>query len=106
METTIKFTRAQYLNGECTHEQYYAQFVTPAIKSLIKARFGEDELKAAYQSEKGFNSIPLSKWDAMSKFIGKEPYYLNISMKDVGDYLTFTGIVCIAQAAARQLVTE
>lgn len=106
METITKFTRAQYLNKECTHEQYYNQFVTPAIKSLVKNLFGIDQLKAAYETNPNLNSIPLGKWDAMQQYIGRGSYILNIPMKEVGDFLTLAGIVCIAKAAARQLINE
>lgn len=106
METTTKFTRAQYLNQECTHEQYYNQFVTPAIKSLVKNSLGLDKLKEAYEAGESLNTIPLTKWDSMSQFIGKDPYFLNVPMKEVGDFLTLAGIVCIAKAAARQLINE
>lgn len=106
METTMIFTRKQYLNKECTHEQYYAQFVTNAIRSLVYNWFGIDQLKEAYKVDINFNSIPLAKWDSFLHSIGKHPYNLGVSMKEVGDYLTLAGQVCIVKEAARQLVNQ
>ena len=40
------FTRKDYaLDGKCTHQQYYAQFVTEEIKMIVVLNFGLDTLK-------------------------------------------------------------
>lgn len=64
------FTRKDYaLDGKCTHQQYYAQFVTEEIKMMVVLNFGLDTLKEAYQEDKAFNTIPLQKWDLLGIFL-------------------------------------
>lgn len=90
------FTRKQYLNGECTHEQYYEQFVTDQIKDLVLRVFGRAELTEAYQKDPNLNNIPLYHWDNLARHVncGK-------AMKPCGDYPTLAGQVCILKTAAR-----
>lgn len=38
------FTRKQYLSNECTHEQYYSQFVQPWMTDFILQHFTVEEL--------------------------------------------------------------
>jgi hypothetical protein len=90
---TITFTRKQYMNNECTHEQYYAQFATPEVVSQVKSQIGEAAIKAS--TDPHFNDIPLRKWDNLGISVYKS------DMEAAGDYLTLAGKVCIAKAAAR-----
>lgn len=55
------FTRQQYLNKECTHQQYYAQFVTEYIKTQILTVFTPAELKAS--TDPYMNDLPRARWD-------------------------------------------
>ena len=95
--TEIKFTRAQRLANECTHEQYYNQFVNPVIISRVEQYIGKDKIIAALATEKGLNSIPLATWDGVANNL----YNVSAKMKEAGDYLTLAGGVCIAKQAAR-----
>ena len=55
------FTHKDYvIAGKCTHQQYYAQFVTEEIRIMVVLNLGLDTLKQAYQEDKAFNTIPLS----------------------------------------------
>lgn len=100
METTTQtFTRQQYLSGDCTHEQYYSQFVNSTILSRVEAYIGKDKIVEAMQTEKGLNSIPLAKWDMAAQNL----FDVSKKLKEAGDYLTLAGGVCIAKAAARQI---
>jgi hypothetical protein len=99
--TTIEFTRAQRLANECTHEQYYNQFVNDVIINRVKQYIGKDNIIAALATDKGLNSIPLAKWDGVANNL----YNVSAKMKEAGDYLTLAGGVCIAKAAARIIAT-
>ena len=96
------FTRQQYLNRECTHREYYAQFVDKQLKRDM-TKFVSYELILSSEKE-NFNDIPLRRWDAawsvVSTLRNKE------KMKTVGDFLTPAGIVCILKEAARQIKEE
>lgn len=42
---------------------YYSQFVTPYVKELVRARIGEDRIRASKDAH--FNDIPLKLWDKL-----------------------------------------
>lgn len=42
---------------------YYGQFVTPYVKELVRARIGEDRIRAS--KDVHFNDIPLKLWDEL-----------------------------------------
>ena len=98
---TQPIKRSDYLNGKCTHREYYAQFVSGDILARVKHRFGIDKLVEAYEKDNHFNAIPLKIWDNLSY----KPT-LKIPMKSCDDYLTVSGGVCIFKEAAKQLVEK
>lgn len=91
-------TRQQYLDGDCTHEEYYAQFVTTGIIESVKHRIGEQRILAS--TDEHLNDIPLSMWDDLYPSI-----HLTCAakLKQAGDGLSLAGAVCIAKAAARKI---
>lgn len=102
-----EFTRHDYLNNECTHRQYYAQFVTDEMKKHIS-----EDIKKAMDSE-FFNyetglGYSLSFWDAWSQFlILSNPYKrkeFDKKLRDRGDYISLAGCVSTLKEAARQIV--
>lgn len=62
-------TRKEYLDlsrlGNSTEafHQYYSQFVTPYVKELVRARIGEDRIRAS--KDVHFNDIPIKLWDKL-----------------------------------------
>ena len=92
------FSRAQYMNKECTHSEYYGQFVTDAVKQSVLFTIGKDAIVKSNNPH--FNDIPLKKWDLLSFPVSSQ------KMKQAGDYLTLAGKVCIAKEAARQIKEE
>ncbi len=89
------YTRKQYMDGVCTHEQYYAQFVNNDTKTLVIENIG---LKAIQESkDEHMNDIPLKKWDRLTG-------YLDTSLfTKYGDCFSIAGGVCILKASAREL---
>ncbi len=104
------FTRNQYLNKECTHRQYYAQFINEAVKALVP--FSENEIRESYNSLENLNTLPLHKlyttkvytdtWDYAAKQL--ESTVKKVSFKEVGDSPTLSGNVCILKEAALQII--
>lgn len=89
------FTRQDYLSGKCSHSDYYGQFITPQIIANIKTRFGVSSLLSAFKEDQHFNNIPLYKWG----------YYNNgAKFKELGDFWSIAGAVCVEKEAARQIV--
>lgn len=97
----ITFTRQQYLNNECTHREYYSQFVTKGIKQRLRSTLKSSALKAGM--DKHFNNIPLYFWD---NFMPVVPYEILKKIQSCGDYYTLSGIVCILKEAAMQIAEE
>ena len=95
-------TRGQYLDGEATHREYYAQFVTEGIKTTVLSRFDIDRLVSAFNADEHLNGIPLQSWDNI-RFYNMEVIR---QMEECGDGLTLAGQVCILKEAARQIVEE
>ena len=98
---TIKFTRNQYLNKECSHSEYYAQFVNEATKSnVLRYIANKKTLIAAILEDKNLNNIPLQRWDSC-------PCYLDRSLfVQAGDFITKAGSVCVLKEAARQIINN
>jgi len=99
MNTT--FTRQQYLNNECTHREYYSQFVTKGTKQRLRSTLKLSALKDGIDNH--FNNIPLHFWD---NFMPVVPYEISNKIQACGDYCTLSGIVCILKEAAMQIAEE
>lgn len=93
----MTYTREQYMNNECTHRQYYAQFVTDKTKERVKIALGD---KLNTTKDPAMNDIPLQIWDTMLLVYNADV------MDAANDYLTLGGKVCILKEAARQLKEE
>ena len=96
-------TRQEYLNSpiprDAAHRTYYAQFVNQKIKDTVSRLIGIDFIRASKESS--FNDIPLYRWDFVAPAIST--HELCQKLKEVGDYATLAGLVCIAKEAARQI---
>ena len=92
------WTRKQYMDGECSHRTYYAQFVTPGILDTVRRYFTVERLVRARDQEY-FNSIPLIEWDRLSGSVWRTQL-----MRDTGEGYSLSTAVCILKEAGRQLV--
>lgn len=96
----MEYTREQYLAGECSHETYYAQFVTNGVIETVKRNIGEDKIAAS--TDEHFNDIPLRQWDMLNAAI-----YNTMNMKRFRALQTYgftlCDAVCIAKQAARMI---
>jgi hypothetical protein len=94
-------TRKEYLNNECTHRQYYAEFVQPYVLAAISARFTNAELAKALSEDEHFNTIPLPVWDSLGDQIRYSPLF-DIA-KQKGEAITKSTLCCIVKEGAKQL---
>jgi hypothetical protein len=94
------YTRTDYLNKKCTHDEYYGQFVTDGFISTVCNIIGKKKILES--TDPHLNDIPLTKWDAIvhNRML---PLGTGEKMKEAGDYLTPSGGVCIAKCAARRI---
>jgi hypothetical protein len=95
-------TRGDYLKSHgsdeerrAAHRKFYGQFVDEATVRAVVQAIGAEEIMAS--EDPHFNDIPLKRWDDVSPWIPRA-----INFKDVGDYPTQAGLVCVAKEAARQ----
>jgi hypothetical protein len=93
------FTRKDYLDGNCTHQEYYSQFVTDGIKRLVTQNFDIKTLQKQFEKDEYFNGMELRLWDKLTHL-----FQCNKVMCEHGDYATLAGRVCILKEAARQIV--
>ena len=92
--------------AEKAHTEYYSQFVTEEIKGIVKAFLEREKLKYYFRKQKltddkHLNNIPLQKWDLLTSFFTVGP-----KMRELGDYPTLAGKVCVLKEAARQLIAS
>jgi hypothetical protein len=94
------FTRAQYLAGECSHQQYYAQFVNQWILDCVKGRNGINQLLEGENNS--FNNIPLSWWDRINIMSSVDQQLW--AAANGSPYYSLSDNLCIQKAAARMIV--
>ncbi len=86
--------------GAKLHRAYYAQFVTSEVRNLVSRCIGDDKVKAS--KDPHFNDIPLAKWDRIIDH-HHVAASVNTAMREMGDYPTAAGCVCVLKEAAQQI---
>ena len=89
------FTRKDYMADKCTHTEYYGQLVTQGMKDHIVRSISQTLAKS---TDPHFNDIPLSTWDRLGMV-----YNLRSEFKELGDFKSMAGMVCVLKEAARQV---
>ena len=102
------FTRKEYLAKECTHREFFGQFVNDSIRETVQTCIGLDKILAS--TDEAFNDIPLANWDRLNISIYIHQLYWNISGKPEATRIkaflagySLSDKVCIAKEAARQI---
>lgn len=93
----MEHTRKQRLDNECSHREYFAQFVTEMTKETVLHRIGLNTILAS--TDNAMNDIELNAWDVLPDF----PRATFDHMKKLGDFMTMAGKVCIYKEAAKQI---
>lgn len=105
MKTTLdqlKFTRNDYMEQRCAHREYYEQFVTEGVKTLVRDKIGVNQLRAS--RDEHMNDIALHRWDAMAMSRLFDPE--SLARLRATDADTLAGRVCILKMAARMILDE
>ena len=89
-------TRKEYMAGECTHREYFAQFTTPGTIALVKRGIGVKRILASHDPH--FNDIPLREWDAL---VPRAPGSGRFAA--AGEQYTLAAGVCLLKEAAQQI---
>jgi hypothetical protein len=90
---SVKFTRQQLLDAECTHQQYYEQFLSPLSVQTVIENIGADRILKSTHPYFSDSGIDLSEWELIGS-------WLPANFRAVGDWRTISGDVCLAKAAA------
>jgi len=84
------FTRQDYMNNVCTHREYYGQFVTDSVKSLVK----------------NINiDAPLQEWDnivLLNRWVGT----LQETEDNTKKIYSLSNGICVLKEAKQQLVED
>ena len=99
------YTRKQYLNNKCTFEEYYSQLVSESTKKTVLNYFSKEELEKMYKKDNHFNSVSLDIWDNIGAIANRREN-LSSKFKELDDYCTLAGLVCVVKTAARQIINK
>lgn len=98
------FTHNDYLDGKCTHREYYAQFVTESTKAAVASAV--DIKKLAVDLANGDTHLNeryscVKVWDKLLT-----PYHLKRDeIRDIkNNRVSQADLVCVAKEAAKQLI--
>ena len=91
----MKYTRKQYMENVCTHDQYYSQFVSKTMTRHVIATIGKQRILNS--KDENFNDIPLIEWDNLSFYVNGE------KMRWAGESPSLCAKVCIAKQAAKHI---
>lgn len=113
-------TRQDYMKDSSNlHRKYWAQFVNDNVKRYLLSSISKEELLKS--TDPHLNDIKLARWDALGGFAFSnttgailrkpqttadiEPIEYKL-LKEAGEGLSSSAIVCIYKEAARQIIEE
>lgn len=102
MKITLK-TRQDYMNGHCTHREYYAQFVTPVTKSMVNNVINLSEVTNEKEFKALCKKLGLKVWDSLAGLLMINP---SSKIRELGDIPSICGMVCTLKESALQLVED
>lgn len=89
------FTRRDYLKGHCSYDEYYLQFLNPALVDFIRKKIGTETILKT----NNLNDIPLHVWDELIFHI-KALIQSDVIIETQEGWSIATG-VCVAKRAAK-----
>jgi hypothetical protein len=95
-------TRVDYMNNLINHVDYYSQYVNQRIVNIVAAWIGVD--KIVNSNDPHFNDINLAEWDSLYAVVNSATS--RHLLKLAGETMSLCTAVCIAKAAANQIVVE
>ena len=101
-------TRKEYLDGDATHQEYYAQFVTDTMLTHFNSGTTEEEKRVfiMHRDKNTPESKHLSFYDI--RWWDRFGYWKSIreDMEKVGDFPTLANLVCLWKEVARQWLKQ
>lgn len=87
------FTRKQFLAWECSHDEYYNQFITKERINKVRISIWLDSIILNKE-------VPLQKWGWIFEY---DNTGIDKDMRKVWDYATQAWFVCLAKACAKKI---
>lgn len=103
METKTTFTRHDYMNNKCSHYEYYSQFVTEGMKSVILNKYSKEKLKEKFAEDQHLNNIPLKWWDSFELLFQRNIASTNKRLNGQNTWSSAEH-TCAMKAAAKQII--
>ena len=100
--SSVRWSRKDYMAGRCSHREYYSQYVTSNVRSLVSSAFGSRLEKSEDDS---FNDIPLPLWDSVGKHILADVCRMNEETTGSRS-ASASDLVCVLKEAARQILEK
>ncbi len=102
------FTRHDYVvDKKCSHDEYYAQFVTESVKRLVLSKWSASEIKKSFAVDKNLNNLPLAQWDRLADILSMNHDLMRKLAKANGTGGTsLSDRVCTLKRAARMIALE
>lgn len=97
----VEYTRTQYMQKQCTHDEYYGQFA-PGVCHMFDARMRE---RIAASTDPHLNDIPLATWDRLAGVISNHVLVL-IGEANGNGGISLSDRVCTLKAAAKLIKQE
>lgn len=92
-------TRRMFINGGCTLDEYYGQFVNEEIKKRVLEGITIQRLRVSRLEN--FDDIPYQTWIDIIPVVDVE---LERKIYAAGDFVMYSDIVNIHKVAARQML--
>ena len=90
---SVKFTRQQLLDAECTHQQYYEQFLSQRFIQAVVKNIGADRILKSTHPYFSDSGIDLCTWELTGS-------WLPANFRAAGENRTFSSNIYLAKAAA------
>jgi len=103
---SYKYSRKDYMNKKVSHNEYYAQFITPSLVMLVKSHVGEERIMKS--KDEHFNDIHIWVWDKAAEMMNRSLYSelaesnASTTANNIPS-ISLSDKVCLLKAAARQI---
>jgi hypothetical protein len=102
------FTRHDYVfDKKCSHDEYYAQFVTESVKRLVLSNWSASAIKKSFTVDKNFNNLPLAQWDRLADSLSMNHDLMRkLAQANGTEGTSLSDRVCTLKRAARMIALE
>lgn len=92
------FTRSQYMDNQCTHQEYYIQFATSGIKAFVKRNYTPKYIRSCYEQDKHLNNLGgnwMQAFDSLTRSISGQIAGVNKQLNGAPTYSLSDGTSAI-----------